>query len=155
VRLDFKKPWSHGTTSVDLDPLALVARLAALVPPPKRHTVRYFGVLPSHAASRSDVVPAAAEPTPTPADKDKPAGRSRYIPSAELLRRTFRFELLCSKCKGPLRLVALIKSEEVAKKILTAMHLPTELPELHPARSPPGTAGVAGGEDGAGEGWLN
>jgi hypothetical protein len=58
-------------------------------------------------------------------------------------------ELLCSKCKGPLRLVALIKSEEVAKKILTAMRLPTEVPELHPARPPPGTAGMAGGEEGA------
>ena len=33
VRLDFKKPWSDGTSSVDLEPLALIARLAALVPP--------------------------------------------------------------------------------------------------------------------------
>jgi Putative transposase len=155
VRVDFKKPWSDGTTSVDLDPLALIARLAALVPPPKRHTVRYFGVLSSHAASRSQVVPAPGETTPTPAEKDKPAGKSRYIPWAELLRKTFGFELLCSKCKGPLRLVALIKSEEVAKKILTAMHLPTEVPELHPARPPPGTAAVAGGEEGPGESWLN
>jgi hypothetical protein len=45
VRLDFKKPWSDGTGSVDLEPLAFIARLAALVPPPKRHLVRYFGVL--------------------------------------------------------------------------------------------------------------
>ena len=34
--------------------------------------------------------------------------------------------------------IALIKSENIAKKILTAMHLPTEVPELHPARPPPG-----------------
>jgi hypothetical protein len=33
VRLDFKKPWSDGTACVDLAPLALIARLAALVPP--------------------------------------------------------------------------------------------------------------------------
>jgi len=38
------------------------------------------------------------------------------------------------KCKGPLRLIALIKTEDIAKKILTAMHLPMEVPELHPAR---------------------
>ena len=158
VRLDFKKPWSDGTSSVELEPLALIARLAALVPPPKRHLVRYSGVLSSHAASRSQVVPApaaSAEPTPAPAEKDKPAGKSRYIPWAELLRKTFGFELLCSKCKGPLRLIALVKSEHVAKKILTAMHLPTEVPELHPARPPPGRAGVAGSQDRAGESWLN
>ena len=75
VRLDFKKPWSDGTTSVELDPLALIARLAALVPPPKRHTVRYFGVLSSHAASRSEVVPAPT--APTLADQDKPKTASR------------------------------------------------------------------------------
>ena len=155
VRLDFKKPWSDGTSSVELSPLALIARLAALVPPPKRHLTRYFGVLSSHANSRSEVVPAPAEPPPPPAEKDKPAGKSRYIPWAELLRKTFGFELLCSKCKGPLRLVALIKSEEIAGRILTAMHLPTDVPELHPARPPPGTAPVAGGEEGLGESWLN
>ena len=33
VRLEFKKPWSDGTSSVELAPLALIARLAALVPP--------------------------------------------------------------------------------------------------------------------------
>ena len=70
-------------------------------------------------------------------------------------KRSFGFELLCSKCKGPLRLIALVKSEHVAKKILTAMHLPTEVPELHAARPPPGRAGVAGGQDRAGESWRN
>jgi hypothetical protein len=32
VRLEFKKPWSDGTSSVDLAPLALIARLAAIIP---------------------------------------------------------------------------------------------------------------------------
>jgi len=104
-------------------------------------------VLSSHAASRSQVVPAPAGPTTTPA-QDKPVGKARFIPWAELLRRTFGVEIVCSKCKGPLRVIALIKTEHIAKKILTAMHLPTEVPELHPARPPPGQTG--GGDD-----WLN
>ena len=33
VRLEFKRPWSDGTSSVDLAPLALIARLAAIIPP--------------------------------------------------------------------------------------------------------------------------
>ena len=61
--------------------------------------------------------------------------------------KNFGFEIVCSKCKGPLRLIALIKTEDVAKKLLKAMHLPTEIPELHPARPPPRSPGVAGGED--------
>jgi hypothetical protein len=145
VKLEFKKPWSDGTTSVELHPLALIARLAALVPPPKRHLVRYFGVLSSHAASRSDVVPAPAEPPPPPTARDKPAGKSRYIPWAELLHRTFGFEIVCSKCHSQLRLIALIKTEDIAERILTAMHLPADIPKLHPARPPPQKAG--GGDD--------
>jgi hypothetical protein len=42
----------------------------------------------------------------------------------------------------------LIKSEDIAKKILTAMHLPVDIPELRPARPPPQEVG--GGDD-----WLN
>jgi len=33
VRLDLKRPWCNGTSAVDLPPLALIARLAALVVP--------------------------------------------------------------------------------------------------------------------------
>jgi Putative transposase len=135
VRLEFKRPWSDGTTSVELEPLALIARLAALVPPPKRHLTRYFGVLSSHAASRSEVVPSPAEPTPV--EQDKPKNTSRYIRWSELLRRTFGFEIVCSKCQAPLRLIALIQTQDIAKKILTAMHLPADIPALHSARPPP------------------
>ena len=131
---------------MELEPLALIARFAALVPPPKRHTVRYFGVLSSHAASRSEVVPAPA--VPAPLVQDKPKNTSRYISWSELLRRKFGIEIVCQKCKAPLRLIALIKSEEIAKKILTAMHLPVGIPQLRPARPPPQKA--SGGDD-----WLN
>jgi hypothetical protein len=148
VKLEFKRPWSDGTTSIELSPLALIARLAALVPPPRRHTTRYFGVLSSHAISRSEVVPAPATPPPAPGEQDKPKRRSRYIRWSELLRRVFGIEILCTKCKAPLRLIALIKTEDIAKKILTAMHLPADIPKLHPARPPPQKAG--GGDD-----WAN
>jgi hypothetical protein len=43
----------------------------------------------------------------------------------------------CTKCKSQLRLIALIKTENLAKKILTAMHLPVAIPQLRPARPPP------------------
>ncbi len=92
------------------------------------------------------MVPSPVEPA-SPA-QDKPKNTSRYISWSELLRRTFGFEIACQKCKAPLRLIALIKSEDIAKKILTAMHLPTEIPELRPARPPPLKAG--GSAD-----WLN
>jgi hypothetical protein len=35
------------------------------------------------------------------------------------------------------------------------MHLPADIPKLHPARPPPVSPGVAGGEKRAGDDWLN
>jgi hypothetical protein len=137
VRLDFKKPWSDDTASVDLPPLALIARLAALVVPPRRHLTRYCGVLSSHASLRRQVVTAHSLPPSPTADARKPAGKSRYIPWAERLRRTFAIDIKCTKCGNPLRLIAIIKTDAVIKKIVVAMHLPAEAPELHPARPPP------------------
>jgi hypothetical protein len=102
--------------------------------------------LSSHAAARSAVVPTPT--APEAAEKDTPASTSKYIPWAELLRKTFGFELACSKCHSQRRLIALIKTDAVAQKILKAMHLPSDSTELHPARSPPGDTG--GGDD-----WLN
>jgi hypothetical protein len=55
----------------------------------------------------------------------------------------------CQKCQPPLHLIALIKSEDIAKEVLTAMHLPMEVPELHPAHPPPRETG-GGGDD-----WVN
>jgi hypothetical protein len=55
-------------------------------------------------------------------------------------------EIVCQKCQSPLRLIALIKNEDIAKKILVAMHLPAEVPQLHPARPPPQEA-EGGGDD--------
>jgi len=51
----------------------------------------------------------------------------------------------------PLRLIALIKTEDLAKKILTAMHLPSDVPQLRPARPPRPPVG----DTGRGDDWLN
>jgi hypothetical protein len=50
-----------------------------------------------------------------------------------------------------LRLIALVKTREVIEKILVAMHLPADVPELHPARPPPATEREAREE----EDWVS
>ncbi len=55
VRLTLKRPFSDGTFAIDMDPLSLVARLAASVPPPRFNTVRYAGVLAANSKWRSRV----------------------------------------------------------------------------------------------------
>jgi hypothetical protein len=61
----------------------------------------------------------------------------------------FEIDTICPRCKSPLRLIALIKTDNTIKKILSAMGLPTEAPKLLPSRPPPSQSGGEGGD------WLN
>ena len=136
---------------MEIAPLALMARLAALVPPPRRHLTGYFGVLSSHSSHRSQCVPVPV-PETAPEQEDKSQRTlplSHYISWSELLRRTFQIDTTCPHCKTPLRLIALIKTDDTIKKILSAMGLPTCAPEPWPARPPPAESGGEGGD------WLN
>jgi hypothetical protein len=45
----FSRPWSDGTTGIKLSPLELLEKLAALVPLPRVHLVRYAGCLAPHS----------------------------------------------------------------------------------------------------------
>ena len=42
-------------------PTELIEKLAALVPPPRVHLIRYHGVLAPYAADRSQIVPGSQE----------------------------------------------------------------------------------------------
>jgi len=66
VRVHFKKPNRFGATYAQMTPHTFLARLCAFVPPPRAHTVVYYGVLSAHHALPSSVVPRGDEPAPEP-----------------------------------------------------------------------------------------
>ncbi len=53
-----KQRWRDGTSHIVFEPAELVEKLAALVPPPRVHLVRYHGILGPCASERDRVVPA-------------------------------------------------------------------------------------------------
>jgi hypothetical protein len=143
VRIVLKKPFSDGTVAVDMDPLSLLCRLAAAVPPPRLHTVRYAGVLASASKLRPRIVP---KPPATPANDVEPGalplppkpGGSRYRPWAELLKRCFSIDVLqCASCGGRMKLVALLTDLQQVRRFLRSIGEPTEPPPREPARGPP------------------
>jgi hypothetical protein len=82
VRITLKRAYADGTIAVDMDPLSMLCRLAASVPPPRRHTIRYSGVLAPASPWRRVLVPTA--PSETPADGQRPSrpeGAPSYRPS--------------------------------------------------------------------------
>ena len=106
MRITLKKAYADGTIAVDMDPLSLLCRLATSVPPPRRHTIRYSGVLAPASSWRRGLAPMA--PSEPPADGQtprRPEGAPSYRPWAELLARTFAVDVLaCPKCHRRMRL---------------------------------------------------
>ena len=61
VVLKLKTAWRDGTTHIVMSPLEFMQRLAALVPRPRLHLIRFHGVLAPNAKLRARVVPAGPE----------------------------------------------------------------------------------------------
>jgi len=57
VAYRLKHKWRNGATHVVFEPLDLIGKLAALVPPPRFNLVRYHGVFSLSARWRSRIVP--------------------------------------------------------------------------------------------------
>jgi hypothetical protein len=140
VRIRLKKAYSDGTVAVDMDPLSLLCRLAACVPPPRFHTVRYAGVLAGASPWRSRLAPTPPGQKPAAArpelDRTGPSGGYRLW--AELLARTFAVDVLaCPSCPGRMRLVAIVKEPARITRSLAALGEATEAPRRSPGRGPP------------------
>ena len=143
LELQLKRPWRDGTTSFVFTPHELIERLIALVPRPRAHLSRYFGVFAPAFAARAGIVPAVA-----PSDPVQPAGsdggldrrppRGRRFPWASMIWRVFLNDVLeCVRCKGRMEIVAALTSGHAIERVLGHLGLPLDAPELHPARPPP------------------
>lgn len=140
-----------------LTPLELIERIAALVPPPRTHRHRYFGVLAPNSPLRASVtapaqfaqdttppaqpVPSAVASTPAGAAQPpvEPANRSpaHYLWAVLIARIYEVFPLLCPLCGGQIRLIAFITSGAEVRKILEHIGVDSEPPRISPARGPP------------------
>ncbi len=140
VVLKLKTPWRDGTTHLVMSPLEFMQRLAALVPRPRLHLIRFHGVLAPNAKLRSKVVPQQPEP---PAQATQPAvceagcahHRAVRLSWAKLLKRVLEIDMEhCPNCGGQLKIIAVILEAPVIEKILTHLGLQARAPPRAPAR---------------------
>ena len=61
VVLQLKSAWRDGTTHIVMSPQEFMQRLAALVPRPRLHLIRFHGVLAPNAGLRAAIVPGPAQ----------------------------------------------------------------------------------------------
>ena len=142
--LKLKTAWRDGTTHLVMSPLEFMQRLAALVPRPRLHLIRFHGVLaPSSTTSakvRAQVVPQEPEPptqaTP-PVECEATCAHHRPVRLswAKLLKRMFEIDMEhCPNCGGSLKIIAAILAQPVIEKILAHLGLQARAPPPAPAR---------------------
>jgi len=143
VRYRFKRAWKDGSTAVDLHPFDLLARLCALIPPPRFNMVRYHGVLSAHAKLRPEVVPEPPEPEPDPLEVQpslplcvEPEELPRRKPWAWLLKHVFDKDVsVCPRCQGPTTWLEVATEPDAIDRALVEHGL--ALPHARPPPLPP------------------
>lgn len=123
VRL--KTPWRDGTSHIVLTGVELVARLAALVPPPRVHTVRYFGVFAPRAKLRPVIVPKPDEDDASScahgdgASRGPAGSRSSW---ARLMKRVFAVDVLaCPRCHARMQHLAELHDAKTIRDVVAAI----------------------------------
>jgi Putative transposase/Transposase zinc-binding domain len=131
----FTHPWSDGTTGIRLSPLEFLEKLAALVPLPHVHLVRYGGCLAPHSHLRGSVIPT---PRQQGLEEQEATSTSPHWSWARLLQRVFGLEMVtCPFCqRGTLRLIAVITQGAVSRKILRHLKRAADPPHRAGPSSP-------------------
>jgi len=139
VVLKLKTAWRDGTRHRVMEPMEFMQRLAALVPRPRLHLIRFHGVLAPNAKPRKAVVP--VPPTATvPAHASDcahlPVGSAKgRMCWAQLLKRVFDIDIeRCPHCGGQLKLIAAIEDAAAIARLLTHLGLAAQPPPRAPAR---------------------
>lgn len=159
-----KRGDKRGTKAheLHLTPLELIDRIAALVPPPRTHRHRYFGVLapnsPLRAAVTALATPAQAAPVlgasistgecapgvvpmssalPSQSEPVLPKRAAHYLWAVLIARIYEVFPLLCPLCGGQMRIIAFITHSADIRHILDHIGADSEPPRISPARGPP------------------
>lgn len=129
IRYAMKRPWSDGTTQIVLSNIELIEKLAAAVPPPRGHLVRYVGALGPNSKIRAQIVPL---PKPKARDENGKLNASATARAtwAVLMKRAFQFDLKqCPACGGEVRPIAVIMESEAIRSILDHIARPPPLKE--------------------------
>ena len=156
VKLKLKTPWHDGTSHLVLTPSEFLEKLAAIVPPPRAHLVKWGGVFAPNSPLRRKVIlkpgvkkaarhkqcaeikagkagEAGEAGKDEKAASDKKGSTLRGSSWARLLSRVFKVDVGRCQCGGELRVIAAICNPDEARRYLRYAGLASE----PPARAPP------------------
>ena len=155
LRLSLKKAWKDGTHAILLHPLDLLARLCAIVPPPRFHMLHYHGVFAGGSAVRQAIVLGRAVPPEPKAQIPlfEQAGQVKEPSPARppsrhswpwLLRRVFSVDVETCPVpdgKGEMRLKDMATRADHIARVLAELGLAPR-PPTRPSRIPAGQLAI-------------
>ncbi|MEZ5480591.1 MAG: transposase [Thiolinea sp.] len=148
VRVHLKSPSRRGVAFADMSVDTFLSRLCALVPPPRFHMTRYYGVFASHHRLRARVIPSSPQPpAPTqlsllfapglPDELREATSTARRVGWASLLARVFAVDVtVCSKCGGKMRILEVVTDPEAITELLYAYLMKEALAAIFDSASP-------------------
>ena len=141
IQYNMKKTWRDGTHAIVLQPLDLIARICAMIPPPRFNMIRFHGVLAPNAKLRPEVVPekktkmlanesaaelAAAEQVGLFGNDPPKPERNSW---AWLIKRVFLVDVTqCPKCDGKMKWLDACTEERDINRVLAAHGLAPRAP---------------------------
>jgi hypothetical protein len=137
----------HEWTGVEF-----VRRVTALIPPPRKHVVRYYGALGPcsplwwavNCATRGKATEGELEAGYSVTlmgrvtRETRKAARAALRSWAACVRKVFEVDpVRCVKCGGEMKLVAVVLEDGELSRILAHEGWPIEFPKTKPSRAPP------------------
>jgi hypothetical protein len=136
-----KKRWLDGTSHVEFTPIEFLGKLAALVPPPRAHQVRYYGFLAPHFKNRNLIAKSRKmlaeeeKNKPVSGDSESKTPKEFRMTWAMLLKRTFNIDIeICPWCNGKRKILSAVLDGNEIRKILLHIGADPDPPAIVPAK---------------------
>ena len=140
VVLQLKSKWADGTSHLLFTPGEFIEKLAALIPPPRSHLVRWAGVLAPNSPYRKEITLKPEAKKGFDFDEDGKGGggcgkRRKNYNWSKMLARVFKIDVLkCDGCGGKLRPVCAIIDSDSIRRYLKHMNIDYDPPPRGPPR---------------------
>jgi len=131
------KPTHTGKKSIQLDPIEFLDKIAAFIPPPRRHRHHYHGVFAPNAPIRPLIVKTAVQTAQFlgASELQHTANEVTKVSLnwAKLIGRIYEINpLLCTSCGEEMKIRTIVTDKSKIWRILKGIGWPTEAPDFDP-----------------------
>ncbi len=134
VKLQLKSAWADGTTHLLFTPCEFIEKLAALIPPPRSHLVRWGGVFAPNSPYRKEIT---LKPEIKKGFQFGEDGEKTYknLTWSKMLAHVFKIDVTrCPDCGGEMRPVCAVTDGFSIRRYLKPLNIAYDPPPRAPPR---------------------